>query len=116
MSTKINSNHRDSYTGINVRSNAICLSKEFCDRYVKGNKFASPKWDDAKGILELTFYPLDSDVSFRIPIMRFGNAYRMCCAKFSSQLKQFKVGRYEVFDIDLDRSGNVILKFQLERN
>ena len=104
------------HTGITIRSSTIILSKAFCTRYVKDNKFVSPKWDTEKGILELVFYPEDSDVSFRIPLTTTDGTTRMNCAKFLTQLRQFKMGRYKVFDIELDWSSNLVLKFKMKKN
>lgn len=106
-----------SYTGINVRSAAVYLPKAFCEKYVKDNKFVTLRWNAEEAILELTFYPTDSDVSFRLPLMKppTGNM-RIHSAKFFAELRQFKMGRYEIFGADLDRSGSTVTyKFKLEK-
>jgi len=105
------------YEGINVHSNCIELSQNFCEQFVRENRFVAPEWDDATGILKLTFYPSNSDVGFRIPLTKHtDNRFRVNCAKFFSRLRQFKMGRYEVFDVDLNRAGTAMtLKFKLEK-
>ena len=109
--------NKNVFIGITVSSNSICLSKEFCARYVKENNFVSPRWNAEEEILELTFYPTDSDISFRIPLKKYSNRdmTRMSHARFCSLFRQFKMGRYEVSDIDISRSGIVTLKFKIER-
>lgn len=106
-----------SYIGVNVRSNMIMLSREFCDIYVKNNKFATPEWDAKEKVLKLTFYPSDSDISFRLPLMQYpGGSPRIHITKFFSQYSvHIKRGRYEVFDADLNRAGTTLtlkLKFK----
>ena len=102
------------YIGINVRSNRIVLSQEFCDKYVKENKFVTPEWDKERRILKLTFYPTDSDIGFRVPLAKHPdrNTYAHH-AKFFKHL-QIKIGRYEVFDAELSQSGDVVLMFKME--
>lgn len=102
------------YIGINVRSNRIVLSQEFCERYVKKNKFVTPEWDEERRILKLTFYPTDNDICFRIPLVKHPGC-NTCAhhAKFFKHL-QIKIGRYEVFDAELNRSGDVVLMFKME--
>lgn len=103
-----------SYIGINVRSNKIVLSQEFCKRYVKDNKFVAPEWDSERKILKLTFYPIDSDIGFRIPLVEYPG--RITCvphAKFFRRL-QTKIGRYKIFDAELNRSGAVVLMFKMK--
>ena len=103
-----------SYVGINVRSNRIILSREFCERYVKENKFVAPEWDDTKRVLKLTFYLTDSDIGFRIPLTEDpGRNTYAHHTKFFKYL-QIKIGRYEVFDAELNRSGDVVLMFKME--
>ena len=102
------------YIGINVRSNRIVLSQEFCERYVKKNKFVTPEWDGTKRILKLTFYPIDSDIGFRIKLVEDSNHNIYAShAKFFRQL-QIKMGRYQIFDAELNRSGAVVLMLKLE--
>ena len=104
------------YIGINVRSNRIVLSQEFCDRYVKENKFITPEWDKEKRILKLTFYPTDSDIGFRVKLIEYpGRNTCIPYAKFFRHL-QIKIGRYQIFDVELNRLGNVTLMFKLEDN
>lgn len=109
--------NKNAYIGITISSNSISLSKEFCSRYVKENKFVSPRWNAEEEILELTFYLTDSEISFRIPLKKYSDKDMMCAAssRFCSLLRQFKMGRHEVSDIDISRSGIVTLKFKVER-
>lgn len=107
------------YMGIHVRSNRIILPREFCERYIKTNKFVTPKWNSKEEMLELTFYSSNSDVSFRLPLTKnLSCRYSLliCSARFFAQLRQFKIGRYEVFDADITRSGDMTLKFKMEKN
>ena len=102
------------YIGINVRSNRIVLSREFCKKYVKENKFVAPEYDSERKILKLTFYLTDSDISFRVPLIKQPDCNtRIHHAKFFSRL-QIKIGRYEIFDAELNRSGAVVLMFKME--
>jgi hypothetical protein len=104
------------YNGIHLRTDRIIFSQEFCERYIKANKFVTPKWNAAEEILELTFYPMPNDASFRLPLMfREGFNTLMASAKFCSLLRLFKMIRYNVSDVDLDRSGVMTFKFRLEK-
>ncbi len=107
----------DTYTGVNVRSSMIVLSREFCDIYVKNNKFATPEWDAKEKVLKLTFYPSGSDISFRLPLIQYpGGSPRIHITRFFSQHSaSIKRGRYEIFDAALNKSGTSLtlkLKFK----
>ena len=102
------------YIGVRVRSNRIGLSQKFCDRYVKENKFVTPEWDSERKILKLTFYPTDSDIGFRIKLVKDANHNTYAPhAKFFRHL-QIKIGRYQIFDAELNKAGAVVLMFKLE--
>jgi len=107
--------NKNGYSGIRIRSNLVRFSTKFCEIFIKDNKFVSPKWCSETGILELTFYLVDSDISFRLPIQRHEHNVYAANTKFFSALRPFKMGRYKAFDIDLDSSGNPTLKFELEK-
>ena len=103
------------YIGINIRSNQITLSTEFCNRYVKENTYAALYWDEPKKMLGIIFYPTDNFLTYRIPLINRPQTNRAInCVKFLSQLGQFRIGRYEVIDVDVTRTGDIIFKFKLE--
>jgi hypothetical protein len=95
------------------------LSREFCDRYVKDNKYVSLGWDKETGVLSLTFHAEPSDVSSRIPLTlhdtrKENDDYVVQAAKFFAQLRGYEMGRYEVADVDITSAG-VALLFKIEK-
>jgi len=105
------------FEGIHIRRAQITFSQAFVEKYIKSNKYVSPSWNEEEGVLGLTFYPTDSETSFRLPIVFIvnSNSCRVHSARFLKQISQFKLGRYEASDADFNSVGNLELKFKLEK-
>jgi len=104
------------YSGINIRTNIMILSQEFCDRFVKDNNFVALSWDIKTRLLSLTFYPTDSETQFRAFITKHPNrSTRISNAKFFAHLRPFKHGRYPIIDVDISKSNVLTIKVKLEK-
>ena len=108
----------NTYTGVHIHAGHLDMSKAFCALFVRENTFASLRWNDDKRELGIAFHTEGSEIALRLPIKQLshGRAKINWGKFFDRYIKQCKMQRYSVTDIDMTRTGSTIVKFKLEQS